>query len=67
MGGDLFNRREDGLYGADAAPGDAKAIDSRRGPWLTTTHRDRVKHVERENRELKRANEILRKAVDLRR
>jgi len=29
---------------------------------LTTSERDRLKHLERENRELKRANEILRKA-----
>jgi transposase len=31
-------------------------------PGLTTTERDRLKALERENRELKRANEILRKA-----
>ena len=29
---------------------------------LTSTERDRLKELERENRELKRANEILRKA-----
>lgn len=29
---------------------------------LTTTERDRLKELERENRELKRSNEILRKA-----
>ncbi len=29
---------------------------------LTTTERDKLKELERENRELKRANEILRKA-----
>jgi transposase len=29
---------------------------------LTTSERDRLKELERENRELKRANEILRKA-----
>jgi transposase len=33
----------------------------RRG-GLSTTERDRLKELERENRELKRANEILRKA-----
>lgn len=33
---------------------------TRRG--LTTTERERLKELERENRELKRANEILRKA-----
>ena len=31
-------------------------------PGLTTTDRDRLKDLERENRELKRTNEILRKA-----
>jgi transposase len=31
-------------------------------PGLTTEERDRLKDLERENRELKRANEILRKA-----
>ena len=36
--------------------------DSGGRPGLTTTDRDRVRDLERENRELKRANEILRKA-----
>jgi transposase-like protein len=31
-------------------------------PGLTSNERDRLKDLERENRELKRANEILRKA-----
>ena len=31
-------------------------------PGLSSSERDRVKELERENRELKRANEILRKA-----
>ena len=31
-------------------------------PGLTTEERERLKQLERENRELKRANEILRKA-----
>jgi transposase-like protein len=31
-------------------------------PGLTTTERERLKQLEAENRELKRANEILRKA-----
>jgi len=30
---------------------------------LTTTERERIKELERENRELRRANEILRKAA----
>ena len=36
--------------------------DRSRRAGLTTTERDRLKELERENRELKRANEILRKA-----
>lgn len=36
--------------------------DSGKRGGLTTAERDRMKELERENRELKRANEILRKA-----
>jgi transposase len=36
--------------------------DTGRRPGLTTADQQRVKELERENRELKRANEILRKA-----
>jgi transposase len=36
--------------------------DAGNRPGLTTTERQRLKDLERENRELKRANEILRKA-----
>ena len=36
--------------------------DSGNRPGLSTSERERVKDLERENRELKRANEILRKA-----
>ena len=36
--------------------------DAGRRPGLTTDERQRLKEFERENRELKRANEILRKA-----
>jgi transposase len=36
--------------------------DAGQEPGLTTTERDRLKDLEREVRELKRANEILRKA-----
>jgi transposase-like protein len=36
--------------------------DSGRRSGQTTSERDRLKELERENRELKRANEILRKA-----
>ena len=36
--------------------------DAGKRPGLTTSERDRLKQLERENFELKRANEILRKA-----
>ena len=36
--------------------------DAGKRPGLTTGERERLKELERENRELKRANEILRKA-----
>ena len=36
--------------------------DSGQRPGVTTRERERMKELERENRELKRANEILRKA-----
>lgn len=37
--------------------------DAGKRPGLTTAEREQVKELERENRELKRANEILRKAA----
>ncbi len=37
--------------------------DTGKWPGLTTTERERLKDLERENRELRRANEILRKAA----
>jgi transposase len=37
--------------------------DGGKRPGLTTDERQRLKELERENRELKRANEILRKAA----
>jgi len=36
--------------------------DAGKRPGPTTAERERIKEIERENRELKRANEILRKA-----
>jgi len=33
------------------------------GPGLTSEERERLKHLERENRELRRANEILKSAA----
>jgi len=52
MGGDQFDRREAGMHERDAG----------QRPGLTTDERQRVKELERENMELRRANEILRKA-----
>ena len=37
-------------------------VDQGLGNGLTTTERERLKELERENRELRRSNEILRKA-----
>ena len=37
-------------------------VDSGRRPGITTDERERMKALERENRELRQANEILRKA-----
>ncbi len=37
--------------------------DQGRRPGLTSEERDRIKELDRENRELRRANEILRKAA----
>ena len=39
-----------------------REVDMGERPGLTTDERERLKSLERENRELKRANEILRKA-----
>jgi transposase-like protein len=41
-----------------------RQVESNQGlrPGMSTADRDRLKQLERENRELKRANEILRKA-----
>ena len=63
VGGDPLDRGEARLHGRDAAqlgaPGRARHGPR---PGLTTDERQRLKELERENRELKRANEILRKA-----
>ena len=64
MGGDRLDRGEDRLHGGDAAglgpPGGAGPGRLRGG--TTSEERERLKALERENRELRRANEILRKA-----
>ncbi len=40
-------------------------VDGGRRPGLTTEERERLKTLERENRELRRANEILKSAATL--
>ena len=63
MGRDVLDRVEDRLLGGDAAQRvRAMERDTGRRPGLTTEERQRLKALERENRELKRANEILRRA-----
>ncbi len=37
-------------------------VDQRRRPGVTTAERERIRELERENRELRRANEILKAA-----
>jgi transposase len=64
VGGDLLDRGQDRLHGGDA---DAKwvrrsEIDQGERAGITTDERERIKALERENRELRQANEILRKA-----
>ena len=63
MGRDQAHRRGDRLLGRGpphlAAPG---RTDAGKRPGLTTDERARLATLERENKELKRANEILRKA-----
>ncbi len=62
MGGNGFDSTEDWLLSRDAANlgSSVRNRSSVRG-GLSTSDRDRLKELERENRELKRANKILRK------
>ena len=63
MGGDRLDCGEDRLHGADASQLGAQAErDQGRRAGTTTDERERIKALERENRELRQANEILRKA-----
>jgi len=63
MGGDQLDCGQDRLHGRDAAQLGA-AVRARPGlrAGPTTHDGDRIKALERENRELRQANEILRKA-----
>lgn len=61
--GDHVDRWEDRLHAGDAAEvGAAVQRDAGKAPGLATGERERLKELGREVRELKRANEILRKA-----
>jgi len=63
VGGDRVDRCEDRLHGRDAATvGSPSERDSgaRSGP--TTTEQQRIKELEREVRELRKTNEILKLA-----
>jgi len=69
MGGDHVDRGEDRLHGRDAAQlgeaiaeGRQEERDAGQRGGLTTDERARLKALERENRELRQGNEILRKA-----
>ena len=63
MGGDRLDCGEDRVYGADPSQlGGPGREDQGRRAGSTTEERERIKALERENRELRQANEILRKA-----
>ena len=63
MGGDRLDCEQDRLHRGDLAEmGSAGERDQGKRSGLSSSERDRLKELERENRELKRANEILRKA-----
>ena len=63
MGGDPLDCGEDRLLGRDTTPLVRQAErDQGFRPGPTTEERERIKALERENRELRQANEILRKA-----
>ena len=64
MGGNLFHCSKDWLYARDSAClGRQHERDTGGGDGgLTTAERQRLKELERENRELRRSNDILRQA-----
>jgi transposase-like protein len=63
VGGCLVDRAEDWLHARDAEEvGPTSGAGRGHVPGLTTTERERFKELEREVRELRRANEILKKA-----
>ena len=63
VGDDLFDRGEDRMLTRDTSELARQAErDAGRRPGLTTEEREQLKDLKREVRELRRANEILRKA-----
>ena len=63
MGGDRVSGGQDRLHGADLNEWIKKtAVDSGKRAGVSTDFAEKLKALERENRELRRANEILRKA-----
>ena len=63
MAGDCLDSGQDWLHGADAERvGEEAERDSGRKPGVTTDMAAKLKALERENRELRQADEILRKA-----
>ena len=63
MGGDRLGRREDRLSPETLRSWVRRSeVDEGRRPGLRSDERQRLKELERENRELRRANEILKSA-----
>ena len=66
MSGDRIDRRQDWLHGRDAgqvgAPGRARQRRTAR-PGSTAAEQQRIKDLEREVRELRKTNEILKLAI----
>ncbi len=64
MGGDGVDSTEDRLHTPETLRTWIRQSETDQGVrgGLSTSDRERLKELERENRELKRANEILRKA-----
>ena len=63
MGGDRVGRGEDRMQSETLRSWVRRAeVDEGRRPGLTSDERVKLKELERENRELRRANEILKSA-----
>jgi transposase-like protein len=63
VGGDRLHRRQDQLHGRDAtALGTSARTGTGQSPGATMAEQERLKALEREVKELRRANEILRLA-----